>query len=75
MDIIGKRERWLIKALNKDKTIINEIINELTYDHTKIIMSLEEMERYKFKRILIDEVENNWKNLRKDLEAEGVEFE
>ena len=63
------------KALNKDKTIINEILNELTYDHTKIIMSLEEMERYKFKRILIDEVENNWKNLRKDLEAEGVLFE
>ena len=75
LDIIGKRERWLIKALNKDKTIINEILNELTYDHTKIIMSLEEMERYKFKRILIDEVENNWKNLRKDLEAEGVLFE
>jgi hypothetical protein len=37
-------------------------------------MSLEEMERYKFKRILIDEVENNWKNLKKDLEAEGVLF-
>ena len=41
LDIIGKRETWLIKALNKDKTIINEILNELTYDHTKIIMSLE----------------------------------
>ena len=75
LDIIGKRETWLIKALNKDKTIINEILNELTYDHTKIIMSLEEMERYKFKRILIDEVENNWKNLRKDLEKEGILFD
>ena len=75
LDIIGKRERWLIKALNKDKTIINEILNELTYDHTKIIMSLEEMERYKFSRQLIEEVEKNWKNLRADLEAEGVEFE
>jgi len=75
LDIIGKRETWLIKALNKDKTIINEILNELTYDHTKIIMSLEQMERYKFKRILIDEVENNWKNLRKDLEGEGILFE
>ncbi len=74
LDIIGKRERWLIKALNKDKAIINEILTELTYDHTKIIMSLEEMERYKFKRVLIDEVENNWKNLRKDLETEGVSF-
>jgi len=75
LDIIGKRERWLIKALNKDKTIINEILNELTYDHTKIIMSLEQMERYKFKMILIDEVENNWKNLRKDLEGEGILFD
>ena len=61
--------------MNKDKTIINEILNELTYDHTKIIMSLEQMERYKFKRILIDEVENNWKNLRKDLEKEGILFD
>ena len=75
LDIIGKRESWLIKALNKNTTIINEILNELTHDHTKIIMSLEEMERYKFKRILIDEVENNWKNLKKDLEAEGILFD
>jgi len=75
LDIIGKRESWLIKALNKDTTIINEILDELTLDHTKIIMSLEEMERYKFKRILIDEVENNWKNLKKDLEAEGILFD
>ena len=37
-------------------------------------MSLEEMERYKFGFELINEVENNWKNLRKDLESEGVEF-
>ena len=75
LDIIGKRESWLIKALNKDTTIINEILNELTHDHTKIIMSLEEMERYKFGKELIDEVENNWKNLKKDLEAEGILFD
>ena len=74
LDIIGGRERWLIGALNKDKSIINEIINELTYDHTKIIMSLQQMELYKFSRLLIDEVENNWKNLKSDLEKEGVEF-
>lgn len=74
LDIIGGREKWLISALNKDKTIINEILNELTYDHTKIIMSLEMMERYKFGFELINEVENNWKNLKSDLEKEGVEF-
>ena len=61
--------------MNKDKTIINEILNELTYDHTKIIMSLEEMERYKFGFELINEVENNWKNLKVNLESEGIEFE
>ena len=74
LDIIGGREKWLIGALNKDKTIINEILNELTYDHTKIIMSLEMMERYKFGFDLINEVENNWKNLKSDLEKEGVKF-
>ena len=75
LDIIGGREKWLIGALNKDKTIINEILNELTYDHTKIIMSLEMMEQYKFGFELINEVENNWKNLKVDLESEGIEFE
>lgn len=44
------------------------------HDHTKIIMSLQQMELYKFSRLLIDEVENNWKNLKSDLEKEGVEF-
>ena len=74
LDIIGGREKWLIGALNKDKTIINEVLNELTYDHTKIIMSLEMMERYKFGFDLINEVENNWKNLKSDLIKEGIEF-
>jgi len=74
LDIIGGREKWLIGALNKDKTIINEILNELTYQHTKIIMSLEMMERYKFGFELINEVENNWKNLKSDLIKEGIEF-
>ena len=76
LDIIGAREKWIIKALNQDKTIINEIINELTFNQTNIIMSLEMMEKYKFSHELIyTEIENNWKNLRKDLEAEGVLFE
>ena len=72
LDIIGGRERWLIKALNKDKTIINEIINELRCGN--ILSCLDDMERYKFGLGLIEEVENNWKNLKKDLEEEGIEF-
>ena len=74
LDIIGKRESWLIKALNKDKTVINEILDELTAD-LKCNFVLNKMKEYKFKRILIDEVENNWKNLKKDLEAEGILFD
>ena len=35
---------------------------------------LETMRKYKFSQELINEVENNWKNLKQDLEAEGVEF-
>ena len=74
LDILGGRERWIINGLNADKTIINEILVELSYQ-ANVIMCLEKMEKYKFSRLLINEVENNWKNLRKDLEAEGVEFE
>ena len=75
LDILGGRERWIINGLNADKTIINEILVELSNNQASVIMCLEKMEKYKFSRLLINEVENNWKNLRKDLEAEGVEFE
>ena len=74
LDIIGKRETWLINKLNEDKTIINEILEELS-NQASVIMCLEKMEKYKFGQELRDEVENNWKNLRKDLEAEGIEFD
>ena len=47
---------------------------ELSYQ-ASVIMCLEKMEKYKFGIELRNEVENNWKNLRKDLEAEGVEFD
>jgi hypothetical protein len=74
LDIIGKRETWLINKLNEDKTIINEILEELS-NQANVIMCLEKMEKYKFGIELRNEVENNWKNLRKDLEAEGIEFD
>ena len=48
---------------------------ELSNNQASVIMCLEKMEKYKFSKELQDVVENNWKNLRKDLEAEGVEFE
>jgi hypothetical protein len=74
LDILGGREKWIIDGLNQDKTIINEILAELG-NQVNVIMCLEMMEKYKFGRQLRDEVENNWKKLRQDLEKEGVEFE
>jgi len=77
LDIIGGREKWLIGALNKDKSIIKEILEEINYAWDKeydcLIWSI--MADYNFSKELIDEVTNNYKNLKNDLEKEGVEFE
>ena len=72
LDIIGGREKWLINALNKDKSIINEIINEV--NAVSALYVVNKMKKYKFSDDLCKEVINNWNNLRKDLESEGVEF-
>ena len=75
VDILGGngKHKWLIKALNADKTIINEIINEL--NSVSALYVVNKMKKYKFSDDLCKEVINNWNNLRKDLEVEGVEFE
>ena len=76
LDIIGKREKWLIKALNKDKSIINEILEEMNKSWSEydcLIWSI--MADYNFSKELMDEVLKNFKNLRTDLESEGVEFD
>jgi len=77
LDILGKREKWLVDGLNADKTVINEIMDELLGGswHLKKEMIVNKMKEYKFSDELCNEVENNWKNLRKDLEAEGVLFQ
>ena len=75
LDIIGGREKWLINELNKDKMIINEIMEELKMDEDKVKFVVEKMKEYKFGDGLCDEVRNNWVNLKKDLESEGIEFE
>jgi len=80
LDIIGGREKWLIKALNKDKTIINEILDELkgldgAFDADALGTVHKIMEKYKFSFGLSTEIEENWENLKKDLESEGVLFD
>ena len=74
LDILGGREKWIIDGLNADKTIIKEIMDELS-NQASVILCLERMEKYKFGIDLRNEVENNWKNLHKDLQAEGVKFD
>ena len=76
LDILGGRERWLVKELNKDKTIINEILEEINkaWDEEYDCLVWSIMADYNFSKELIDEVTNNYKNLRKDLESEGVKF-
>ena len=78
LDIIGKREKWLVKALNKDKTIIKEIMSELISVEVPFVKSMEfigeKMKEYKFSNELITEVARNFKNLVADLKSEGVEF-
>lgn len=76
LEILGKREKWLALALNKDKTIINEIIAELNSDwikHCELVKDI--MRKYMFSEELFAEVCKNWENLVNDLKLEGVEFE
>lgn len=78
LDILGGREKWLVKALNKDKTIIKEIMSELISVEVPFVKSMEfigeKMKEYKFSDELIKEVAKNFKNLVADLKSEGVEF-
>ena len=73
LDIIGGREKWLINELNKDKSIIKEIIYELSSGSALYVV--DKMKNYKFSDDLCKVVINNWNNLRNDLECEGIEFE
>ena len=78
LDILGGREKWLVEALNKDKSIIKEIMSELISVEVPFVKSMEfigeKMKEYKFTNELITEVARNFKNLVADLKSEGVEF-
>ena len=79
LDILGGRERWLVDALNADKTIIKEIMSELISVEWPFIKSMkfigEKMREYKFSYEMVKEVSRNFKNLVVDLKSEGVEFD
>ena len=80
VDILGGngKHKWLIKALNRDKSIIKEILSELISVELPLVKSMpiivEKMEKYKFGDELIREVCKNFRNLLADLKNEGVEF-
>lgn len=75
LDIIGKREKWLVQKLNEDRTIINEIVNELKQNEERISYIQNKMKEYKFNDVLINDVLKNWNNLVNDLKKEGIIFE
>ena len=50
-----------------------KILNELSAGSALFVIN--KMKQYKFSDDLCKEVINNWNNLRRDLEAEGVLFE
>jgi len=79
VDILGRREKWLVKALNMDKTIIKEIMSELFSVELPFVKSMEfiseKMREYKFSYEMVKEVSRNFKNLVVDLKSEGVEFD
>ena len=74
VDIIGRKNRWLMNALNKDNGIVYEILNEVDTAwklHSEMISSI--MMEYKFTKELFEEVRKNYNNLLNDLVGEGFQ--
>ena len=73
LDILGGKEKWLVEALNQDKSIIKEIIDEVLGKNETLIWNT--MKKYCFSDDLCYEVKDNMRKLIYDLQQEGVEFE
>ena len=73
LDILGGREKWLVEALNKDKSIIKEIIDEVLGKNETLIWKT--MKKYCFSDELCYEVKDNMRKLIYDLQQEGVVVE
>ena len=75
VDILGGngKHKWLIKALNRDKSIIKEIIDEVLGKNETFIWKT--MKKYMFSDELCYEVKDNMRKLIYDLQQEGVEVE
>jgi len=73
LDILGGREKWLVNALNQDKSIIKEIIDEVLGKNETLIWKT--MKKYCFSDDLCYEVKDNMRKLIYDLQQEGVEVE
>jgi len=75
LDILGGngKHKWLIKALNRDKSIIKEIIDEVLGKNETFIWKT--MKKYMFSDDLCYEVKDNMRKLIYDLQQEGVEVE
>jgi hypothetical protein len=63
----------LVEALNQDKSIIKEIIDEVLGKNETLIWNT--MKKYCFSDDLCYEVKDNMRKLIYDLQQEGVQFE
>ena len=68
LDILGGREKWLVEALNQDKSIIKEIIDEVLGKNETLIWKT--MKKYCFSDELCYEVKDNMRKLIYDLQQE-----
>ena len=71
--IIGGRNKWLIKEINKKAGLYKSVLADINSNKVeKLDFIKREMKVFKFSPELIQEVEDNWKNLEKDLQSEGL---
>ena len=71
--IIGGRNKWLIKEINKKAGLCKSVLADINSNKVeKLDFIKREMKVFKFSPELIQEVEDNWKNLEKDLQSEGL---
>ena len=71
--IVGGRNRWLVTELNKDRSIIAEVLDDVRKDaEDKMRLVRKSMLNWGFAEEQVNGVERNFERLKVDLRAEGV---
>ena len=72
LNIIGKKQKSIINRMNQDKSIVNEILEEIAQVDPQKIYGI--IMKYNFNDMIWQEIKKNWKNIKEDLVKEGVNF-